>query len=499
MVSPRSYFVFTPLLASTSVGTLEFRTALEPVRSRKKNAAQYLQGYGDDVDFYNKTVTIEEAVRDPFQGLALTGPRDEGKTESEVYAETVHKSRKGQMFDLSYDKLIISVGSYSQTFGIPGVREYANFLKDIGDARKIRRRLLECFETAALPTTPDSVRSQILNFAVVGGGPTGIEFSAELHDLIRDDLLKIYPALAKYPRVTIYDVAPTVLSGFDQNLMKYAMEMFRREGINIKTSRHVESLSQGLPNLEPDLQDKRPGLTLKITGEGQLGIGMVVWSTGLMPNPFIRKSLSAVRQFPADEVIFKSSVETAEKARWSIRKHEKTGSIMTNDRLRVILEAKGPDDQPMKAFMRHVFAIGDCAVLEGTRYPATAQVASQKAEWLAQRLNKKDLHTTRFHWKNLGVMAYIGNWKAIVQGGQGMGDVSGRTAWIIWRYAFEIVRGLDSSHANLIPQGCVSCKKCQLAEPSADSSILVSDSCATLYIFQWTTDRPQVLELGVWS
>jgi NADH dehydrogenase FAD-containing subunit len=61
VVSPRSYFAFTPLLASTAVGTLEFRTALEPVRSRRTKV-DFFQGWADDVDFKNKTITIEEAV-----------------------------------------------------------------------------------------------------------------------------------------------------------------------------------------------------------------------------------------------------------------------------------------------------------------------------------------------------------------------------------------------------------------------------------------------------
>lgn len=74
------------------------------------------------------------------------------------------------MFEMSYDKLVISVGCYSQTFGTPGVRENALFLKDVADARKIRKRLLACFETAACPTTSEELKKNLLNFAIVGGG-----------------------------------------------------------------------------------------------------------------------------------------------------------------------------------------------------------------------------------------------------------------------------------------------------------------------------------------
>lgn len=172
IVSPRSYFVFTPLLASTSVGTLEFRNALEPVRSRR-NATEFFQGWADAVDFQDKKLLIEEAVHDPQQGLALTGER-EGKEkvpdEYRVKKGELVRQAKGEMFEMAWDKLVVAVGCYSQTFGTKGVKENAFFLKDVGDARRIRNRMLACFETASLPTTSEEMRRALLHFAVVGGG-----------------------------------------------------------------------------------------------------------------------------------------------------------------------------------------------------------------------------------------------------------------------------------------------------------------------------------------
>lgn len=279
VVSPRSYFAFTPLLASTAVGTLEFRTALEPVRSRRTKV-DFFQGWADDVDFKNRTITIEEAVDDPTQGMALTADRHAGETKEQREAEKKKEVDKGRMFDLTYDKLVVTVGCYSQTFKTPGVREHAFFLKDVGDARKIRNRLLACFEGAALPTTSDEMRRQLLNFAVVGGGPTGIEFSAELHDLINEDMAKIYPELIKFHKITVYDVAEKVLPMFDEKLAKYAMQKFKREGIDIRTSHHVEELRPGSPaerSASEDVNDYHL-FTLKIKEEGEIGVGMCVWS-----------------------------------------------------------------------------------------------------------------------------------------------------------------------------------------------------------------------------
>jgi NADH dehydrogenase FAD-containing subunit len=148
VVSPRSYFVFTPLLASTSVGTLEFRTALEPVRSRRK-PIEFLQGWADDVNFAERTLTVEEAVDDLKGTRALTDDRhiQEGKTSAQRREEKAKEKEKGAVFKLTWDKLVIGVGCYNQTFGTPGVKENALFLKDVGDARRIRNRLLTSMDT----------------------------------------------------------------------------------------------------------------------------------------------------------------------------------------------------------------------------------------------------------------------------------------------------------------------------------------------------------------
>ncbi|ORY04258.1 pyridine nucleotide-disulfide oxidoreductase-domain-containing protein [Clohesyomyces aquaticus] len=453
VVSPRSYFAFTPLLASTAVGTLEFRTALEPIRGRRTKF-EYFQGWADGVDFKNKTVAIEEAVDDPTQSLAPTRERHANKTKHEREVEKVREAKKGTLFNLSYDKLVITVGCYSQTFNTPGVRENAYFLKDVGDARRIRNRLLACFEAAALPTTSDEMRQNLLNFAIVGGGPTGIEFSAELHDIIQEDLARIYPELIPFHHITVYDVADKVLPMFDEKLAKYAMDTFRREGISIRTKHHVEGLRIGPPehSAEKDLGE-HTCYTLKVKEEGEIGVGMVVWSTGLMNNPFVAKSMANVPDLPRASVKLLESgskIDGSSSVSWTIQKDPKSGSVITDNRLRVKLEARGDAKDKPQAILNDVYALGDCAILDGTVYPATAQVASQKADWLAKRLNRNDIEQTRFEWKNLGVMAYIGNWNALFQGGGGVGNISGRAAWVIWRGAY-LTKSVSWRNKILIP------------------------------------------------
>ena len=71
---------------------------------------------------------------------------------------------------MDYDYVVYTVGAQTNTFGIPGVREYCCFLKQVEDARRIRTALVNCFERANLPNLTDEERQEILTFAVIGAG-----------------------------------------------------------------------------------------------------------------------------------------------------------------------------------------------------------------------------------------------------------------------------------------------------------------------------------------
>jgi NADH dehydrogenase FAD-containing subunit len=434
VVSPRSYFVFTPLLNDAAVGTLEFRTTLEPVR-RRNSGVSFLQGWADDVDFAERSVTVEPSTLDPDVGHALTGERH-GNQSIQPVGHTV------PTFKVNYDKLIIAVGCYSQTFGTKGVKENALFLKDVGDARKIRRRILELFEMAGLPATTEKVRNDLLHFAIVGGGPTGMEFAAQLCDLVQQDLRKLYPGLTDYVRISLYDVAPKVLPMFDATLADWAVRNYKRQGIEIKTSHHVEELRQGFPNEgsdHPEHKMKGGVYTLRTREEGDIGIGMCVWSTGNMMNPFVRKALDTVHEYPTKSAeITAGEAKLADQKQWIIERDAKTGSILVDERLRVQIQTQYKDRE---AVMKDVWCVGDVAKLASGALPATAQVANQQAIWLAKRLNKNDFATHTFGFHNLGIMTYVGNAKAMFQGGstdrrgkaQGL---KGWTAFLLWRGAY---------------------------------------------------------------
>ncbi|KAI1920775.1 hypothetical protein LOZ65_003911 [Ophidiomyces ophidiicola] len=443
VISPRSYFVFTPLLTDAAVGSLNFSEIVEPVRDRK-NQINYVQAAARSVDFNRKVVVVEASV---VKSGVTESPRvEQAKIQhgqgSQVGSprgdESLRQWEAGQLFEVPYDKLVIAVGCVSRTFNTPGVRENAMFFKDIGDARRVKRRMRECFELAVMPTTSAEMRKNLLHFAIVGGGPTGTELAAALCDFLHEDMFQIYPQLKADTRVTLYDVAPSVLNMFDKSLSDYAMGVMRREGVTIKTNHHIQELRWGEPHREPPSEmDPKGCLTIKTKEDGEEGVGMCVWATGNEMNKFVNEALGELGQFPAASTTGLSSDQRGDPPRsWKIRKEPKTGALLVDRHLRVQLES----DDGSAAVMKDVFALGDNCMIEGGSPPATAQATNQEAGWLAKRLNKGDLDKNPgFMFKNLGMIAYLGSSKALMQ--VPMGDslptgIKGRTAWLIWKGAY---------------------------------------------------------------
>lgn len=365
MISPRNHFIFTPLLASSSVGTLEFRCIMEPIRTHSPD--EFYLASCERIDWGSKTLFCR----------------------SNLPPKTC--------FTVDYDKLVIAVGAFSNTFNIPGVKEYGLFLKDAGNARKIRGRIIEYFEKAGQPNMNEQDQRDLLHFAIVGAGPTGVEFSAELYDFIVEDCRKLYPDLVSKVKISVYDVADKILSTFDERLRAEATRRFQRNGIEIRTHTFIKELKEN---------------TMVLREGEEIKFGMLVWATGLAPNPLVN-ALSG------------------------IRKDERSGRIHTNGYLQV-LDGNGEA-------MEDVYAIGDCAAIEKLHpaLPCTAQVASQKAKYLAKALNKEEgKENEEFTYKHLGSMAYIGGWTGIVDfhdiqsKNERSPILKGHLAWLFWRSAY---------------------------------------------------------------
>jgi NADH:ubiquinone reductase (non-electrogenic) len=115
----------------------------------------------------------------------------------------------------------VACGAQNATFGVPGVSEYACFLKESWDAKKIRAKLMDCLETATFAGKSQEEIDRLLHMVVVGGGPTGVEYAAELHDFLMEDLSDWYPELAGKIKITLIEAMPHVLPMFSKQLIDY--------------------------------------------------------------------------------------------------------------------------------------------------------------------------------------------------------------------------------------------------------------------------------------
>ncbi|XP_073061122.1 external alternative NAD(P)H-ubiquinone oxidoreductase B1, mitochondrial-like isoform X2 [Primulina eburnea] len=189
-------------------------------------------------------------------------------------------------FSLEYDFLVIACGAQVNTFNTPGVLENCHFLKEVEDAQRIRRTVIDCFEKAILPGLTDDERRTNLHFVIVGGGPTGVEFAAELHDFVYDDLVKIYPSVKDFVNITVIQSGDHILNTFDERISSFAEQKFQRDGMEVLTGHRVMSVS-----------DRTINMKKKISGEDvSIPHGMVVWSTGVGTRPVVKDFMEQIGQ-----------------------------------------------------------------------------------------------------------------------------------------------------------------------------------------------------------
>ncbi|MCJ1405266.1 hypothetical protein MMC11_008493 [Xylographa trunciseda] len=215
VVSPVNYFLFTPMLPSATVGTLELRSLVEPIRR------------------------IVQRVRGHFLQAEAVGVEF-----SERLLEVQQKDANGdsQHFYLPYDKLVIGVGSTTNPHGVKGL-ENCFFLKSIDDARNVRNRILQNLERAVLPTTSDEERKRLLSFVVSGGGPTGVEFAAELFDMLNEDLGRSFPKILRNEiSVHVIQSRGHILNTYDEALSKYAEARFAHDQVEVLTNSRVKEV-----------------------------------------------------------------------------------------------------------------------------------------------------------------------------------------------------------------------------------------------------------------
>ncbi|KAF8154707.1 pyridine nucleotide-disulfide oxidoreductase-domain-containing protein [Crassisporium funariophilum] len=406
VISPKNFFLFTPLLPSVAVGTLNPRSIIQPTRyitRHKARQVSVIEAEATDIDPVNKTVTFTD--NSEIKGL--------------ISSTT-----------MSYDYLVYAVGAEVQTFNIPGVKEHACFMKELSDAERMQREFMDCVETAAFPGQKAEEIDRLLHMVVVGGGPTGVELSGELHDFLEDDLKSWYPELAGKIRITLVEALPSVLPMFSKQLINYTESTFKESKIEILTKTMVKEVKEKSVTLQ------MPDKTIV-----EVPCGLVVWAAG-----------NKGRKLTTDLMGKLPTVQTNRRG------------IVVDD----FLHMEGTD--------KSIFAIGDCTA---TSYAPTAQVASQQGAYLARCLHQmarrdhlqekvtqlegvvkatvdveerkkveEELESTKklllkgrlrpFHYSHQGSLAYIGSDKAIadlpfMNGNFASGGVA---TYLFWRSAY---------------------------------------------------------------
>ena len=352
VVSPANHFLFTPLLPQTTVGSLEFRTIQEPVRT--------IDGLGGYYQAKARSLDLEKRI---------------------VKCEDIFCKDR---FDLSWDVLVLATGSKTNTFGTPGVMENEGkdvfFLKHLYHARQIRNRVLECFERAAIPNLPESERERLLSFVVVGGGPTSCEFVAELVDFVTKDVSKWYPDLTA--KITLVEAGPRILGSFDQKLVDYSLGNFRGKKIDVRTDTSVTAVSCARETIIDEKTGKKHQHSdAKLSDGSTLPFGMMVWSAGLQPVKFCENTSQFARG--------------------------PTGRVLVDRFLRIQLNSDLVDGEFASQGMGlggRLYGIGDAVVNAEAPLVPLASVAEQQADYLSRvrqyilkSFNIYLIHTTTFH------------------------------------------------------------------------------------------------------
>jgi len=343
MLDRHNYHLFQPLLYQVATAGLEPEQIARPVRTILRGQKNF--------DF--KMVEVLEVDTANRRVMTSAGP-------------------------VPYDYLVLAIGGVTNFFGRDTVRDHAFELKDIPHALALRNHVLRCFELAVLE--PDPVRRRaLLTFAIVGGGPTGVEMAGALSELIRLVLGREYPDLnLNDTRVLLLEAADRLLGAMPPKLSAAAAETLWRKHVEVRFGAGVDDYDGN---------------------EVRLQSGEVI---------------------PAATLVWAAGVRSAE---LTARPGFATGP---QGRTRVTPTLQVPDHP-------EVFVIGDAAHFEsGGPLPMVAPVAMQMADAAATNIGRmlagRPLETFRF--KDPGTLATIGRNAAVayIHGFAFKGFI----AWVVW-------------------------------------------------------------------
>ena len=351
LINQTNYFLFTPMLHEIATGGISLQHIAEPIRKEIRNKNfNFVEDKVKTIDFNKKMIVVE-------------------------------KSRQ-----ISYDYLVIAVGGKTNFFNIPGAEQFCYQLKDLHQAFDIRNKIIEQIETAER----DGNLDHNLSFAIIGGGPTGVEIAGEIVEFA-DQIKENCPNIKeKTTEIYLVQRNSRLLPMLHEKCSEKVTKELNRKGVTVLTNCSVTRVfKDGFEIIETNQRDAKKSKKRIILA------AMVIWTSGVVSN-----QVAITPKLP-----------------------DKEGSIEIDTYLRV----KGRKKE---------FAIGDCAYCidgNGNKVPWLAQAAIKQAKTCAENIvndiNNKPLK--KFVFKSSGLLVSVGRRYAVAE----MGSLrfKGFFAWWLWR------------------------------------------------------------------
>jgi NADH dehydrogenase len=348
LINRENFFLFTPMLHEVAASDLDITHIVNPIRKLLKHT-KFFHAEVNSIDLEGKRVKV-------FHGPSR------------------HEH------ELAYDYLVISLGSTTNFFNLPGLEENSLTMKSLGDAIHLRNRLIDLLEEADFECSFRD-RSELLTVVVAGGGFAGVETIAAVNDFLRD-AAKYYPHLADdYIRTMLVHPGPIILPELGPQLGAYAQRKLAERKVEIRVNTKVTAFSER---------------GIELSDGTAIAAATLVWTAGTSPNPILA-------HLPCEK---------------------DRGRLVVNEYMEVTA-------------WPGVWALGDCAVVPDPRtrrpYPPTAQHAMRQGKTLARNVEAAILGGRRkpFVFSTIGLLAAIGRRTGVAQI---LGvNFSGFIAWFLWR------------------------------------------------------------------
>ncbi len=344
IINRENYFLFTPLIHELATGALNAYHVTEPIRSLIDSDTRFIQSTVTSIDIEGKEISLS-------------------------------------LGKIPYDILVIALGSTTNFFNTIGAEKYAYTLKSLDDAKKLRNHFLDTFEAASLEAD-SSKRKEMLNFIIVGGGPTSVELAAEAAELFFDTFHEYYKNFINFDEISLslINSGENLLQPFRKKFQKYAKHTLIKKQVKIVNNTRVSEITAD-------------GV---VTADGKkIAAKTVVWAAGVM----------------------------AYSLQCPLHLKEVKGCLMVNDYLQI-------------SHYKDVFVLGDMAhvqTTDGRGLPMLAQVAKQQGIIAGKNIGRlvSGKKLKKFKYKSRGNLVSLGQWHAIAD--LHLISFTGNFAWFVWR------------------------------------------------------------------